>query len=162
MLYNGQSFPIIDINSYKIIDYKPRSEVHRNGDWHRAINVFIFRKIDNKLETLIQERSQYVDIAQNLIDQSLASQVIKEDKDVKGAFFRGLKEELGINKAVSGHFHESGHRANDTCGNHVSEGNLVTDLFWNSGHLDAGQTGILTVGDGKVSYRNIRLEEHLQ
>jgi len=52
--------------------------------------------------------------------------------------------------------------SNDSYGNHVPEGNLVTDLFWNSGHLDAGQTGILTVGDGKVGYRNIRLEEHLR
>ncbi len=72
-----------------------------------------------------------------------------------------LYEELGINKAVNGHFHESGHRANDRMGRHVPEGDLVTELFWNSGHLDVGQTGILTVGDGKVSYKNIRLEEHL-
>ncbi len=75
---------------------------------------------------------------------------------------KSLYEELGINKAVSGHFHESGHRANDSYGNHVHEGEKVTDLFWNSGHLDAFQTGILTVGDGVVSYRNIRLEDHLR
>ena len=75
---------------------------------------------------------------------------------------KSLYEELGINKAVSGHFHESGHRANNRMGNHVPEGNLVTDLFWNSGCLDAGQTGILTVGDGTVSYRNIRLEKYLK
>ncbi|MFO7710703.1 MAG: hypothetical protein R6V53_02980 [Candidatus Woesearchaeota archaeon] len=81
----------------------------------------------------------------------------RENEDLKS-----LYEELGINKAVNGHFHESGHRANDTYGNHVYEGEKVTDLFWNSGHLDAGQTGILTVGDGEVSYRNIRLEEHLR
>ena len=75
---------------------------------------------------------------------------------------RNLYSELGITKAVSGHFHESGHRANDSYGNPVSQESLVTDLFWNSGLLDAGQTGILTVGDGKVSYRNIRLEDHLK
>ena len=58
---------------------------------------------------------------------------------------RKLYEELGIKKAVSGHFHEAGHRANDRNGNHVQEGQDVRELFWNSGHLDIGQTGILTV-----------------
>ncbi|MFH0752354.1 MAG: metallophosphoesterase [archaeon] len=71
---------------------------------------------------------------------------------------RNLYDELGITKAVSGHLHESGHRANDCDGNHVEENNFVDDLFWNSGHMDAGQTGILTVRDGKVSYHNIKFE----
>lgn len=71
---------------------------------------------------------------------------------------RDLYEELGIKKAVSGHFHESGHRACDKNGNHVPENTLVEELFWNSGHLDVGQTGILTVNDNKVSYRNLILE----
>jgi hypothetical protein len=69
----------------------------------------------------------------------------------------GLYNELGITKAVSGHFHESGHRACDGEGNHVEEGKMVNKLFWNSGHLDVGQTGILSVDGEKVSYRNIQL-----
>lgn len=75
---------------------------------------------------------------------------------------KSLYEELGITKAVSGHFHESGHRANDTKGNHVSEGIFVKELFWNSGWFDSGQTGILTVKDGKVKYENINLEDYLR
>ncbi|MCH8945461.1 MAG: hypothetical protein IIA85_00890 [Nanoarchaeota archaeon] len=73
---------------------------------------------------------------------------------------RDLYEEIGITKAVTGHFHESGHRANDRNGNHVQEGAYVNDLFWNSGHLDVGQTGILTVNGNKVSYENIRLQDY--
>ncbi|MBI2449444.1 hypothetical protein HYV49_04055 [Candidatus Pacearchaeota archaeon] len=69
-----------------------------------------------------------------------------------------LYDELGITKSVSGHFHESSHRANDRDGSHVNEGEYVTELFWNSGHLDAGHTGILTVNGEQVSYRNIKLE----
>lgn len=99
-------------------------------------------------------------VAQQIVQAGYPVEIRQENRGNKD--LKSLYDELGINKAVSGHFHESGHRANDTYGNHVSEGNLVTDLFWNSGHLDAGQTGILTVGDGKVSYRNIRLEEHLR
>lgn len=71
---------------------------------------------------------------------------------------RDLYQELGLTKAINGHFHESGHRANDSQGNAVFQGQMVAELFWNSGHLDVGQTGILTVGDGKVSYRNINLQ----
>jgi len=71
---------------------------------------------------------------------------------------RSIYEELGIVKAVSGHFHEAGHRANDRNSNHVQEGQNVRELFWNSGYLDAGQTGILTVKGDEVSYQNIQLE----
>jgi Icc-related predicted phosphoesterase len=99
-------------------------------------------------------------VAQQIVQAGYPVEIRQENRGNKD--LKSLYEELGINKAVSGHFHESGHRANDTYGKHVSEGSLVTDLFWNSGHLDAGQTGILTVRDGKVSYRNIRLEEHLR
>jgi Icc-related predicted phosphoesterase len=99
-------------------------------------------------------------IAQQILQAGYPVEIRRENRGNKD--LKSIYEEIGINKAVSGHFHESGHRANDTYGNHVPEGNLVYELFWNSGYLDAGQTGILTVGDGKVSYRNIRLEEHLQ
>lgn len=71
---------------------------------------------------------------------------------------RDVYEELGIVKAVSGHFHESGHRANDRKSNHVQEGQKVRELFWNSGYLDSGQTGILIVRGDEVSYQNIQLK----
>jgi Icc-related predicted phosphoesterase len=72
-----------------------------------------------------------------------------------------LYEELRITKAVTGHFHESGHRANDSAGNFVKEGEFTNNLFWNSGWLDAGQTGILNVRENKVCYQNIRLQDYL-
>lgn len=77
------------------------------------------------------------------------------------ADLRNIYEELGITKAVSGHFHESGHRANDRKGNHVQEGANVNELFWNSGYLDAGQTGILTVRGNQVNYENINLQDYM-
>ncbi len=74
------------------------------------------------------------------------------NKDLKSLF-----EELGINKAVSGHFHESSHRANDSEGNHVDEDEWVKKLFWNSGHFEKGYFGILSVDEDKVKYRNLFL-----
>lgn len=66
-------------------------------------------------------------------------------------------EEIGIRKSVSGHFHEASHRANDRKSSHVKEGEYVPELFWNSGHLDAGYTGILTINGDLVKYQNLRL-----
>lgn len=71
---------------------------------------------------------------------------------------RDLYEELGITKAVSGHFHESSHRANDVNGNHVPENTFTNELFWNSGYGDAGHFGVLSIDGTKVSYQNVHLE----
>lgn len=68
---------------------------------------------------------------------------------------KSLYKKLGISKAVSGHFHESGHRANDSDEKSVKQRVFTNDLFWNTGHFDAGQTGILSVKDGQISYENI-------
>ncbi len=99
-------------------------------------------------------------IAKQIIEEGYPVQIKRENRG--NVDLRDIYEELGIKKAVSGHFHESGHRANNRASQHVTEGELVEELFWNSGYLDAGQTGILTVEDGKVSYKNIRLQDYLE
>ena len=99
-------------------------------------------------------------VAKQVIQTGAPVEIRKENRG--NSDLKNLYEGLGITKAVSGHFHESGHRANDRNGNHIQEGQLVSELFWNSGHLDIGQTGILTVTEGKVSYRNINLKDYLK
>lgn len=76
------------------------------------------------------------------------------NKDLKNIY-----EELGITKAVSGHFHESSHRAHDSKGNFIPENTSTKELFWNSGHADRGLAGILTVNGEEVSYENIKLDK---
>lgn len=68
-----------------------------------------------------------------------------------------LYNKLGINKAVTGHFHESSHRAHDANCNPIAENTYVNELFWNSGHGDKGQFGVLTVNGEQVKYQNITL-----
>lgn len=75
---------------------------------------------------------------------------------------RDLYEQTGVVKAISGHFHESSHRANDRKGEHVKEGEFVNELFWNSGHFDSGAVGILTVDGEKAAYQNVRLQDYLK
>lgn len=75
---------------------------------------------------------------------------------------RELYEELGITKAVSGHFHESTHKAHDATAQPVKEGDFVDELYWNSGHLDVGHCGLLHVKDGKVAYQNVDLRQYVR
>ncbi|MBI4177381.1 MAG: metallophosphoesterase [Candidatus Aenigmarchaeota archaeon] len=68
-----------------------------------------------------------------------------------------LYEGLGITKSVSGHFHESVHRANDRNGRHVEPRAFANELFWNASYMDGMKAGILTVKDGRVAYENVDL-----
>lgn len=97
---NRQTFSVYDPRTLKKIGEKLRTAVHSEGDWHLAVTAFIFRgsTIDD-IEVLVQERSQYVDIAQKHFDQSLATQLIVEDnEDTDQALYRGLREELDISE----------------------------------------------------------------
>ncbi|MBI2103320.1 metallophosphoesterase [Candidatus Woesearchaeota archaeon] len=75
------------------------------------------------------------------------------NKSLRAAF-----EEAGITKAISGHFHESAHRAHDRNVQPLPEGQYRDELFWMASYADAGKYGILRVNDeGEVSYLNVNL-----
>lgn len=89
---NNQLFYIYNNKGNKI-GIKDRYSVHQNGDWHRGVQLNL---ICGDL-LLMQQRSNEVDIAKGLFDQTLATQLIVEDNenDFK-ALSRGLREEIGI------------------------------------------------------------------
>lgn len=76
-----------------------RDKVHENGWWHYGIltNIIRINPLGGELEILLQKRSNRVDIAKGKLDQSLATQMLYLDKDIKYAFLRGIKEELNLN-----------------------------------------------------------------
>ncbi len=89
---NGQLFYIY--NEFgKRIGIKDRKSVHHDGDWHRGVQLNLY----HNGQLLIQRRSQQVDIARGLLDQSLATQllIIDRENDLH-ALRRGLMEELHI------------------------------------------------------------------
>lgn len=94
-----QIFPIIDPKTLKIIGQKPRYGVHVDGDWHWGIQANIIDISDKENpKMLVQERSQFVDISPLKLDQSLATQMLIEDRGSRvDALKRGLAEELGLN-----------------------------------------------------------------
>lgn len=70
----------------------PRSRVHKEGFWHRAANVFLFRP-DGSL--LVQRRQSDKDVWPGAWDLSVGEH-LKPGESYEGAALRGLLEELGI------------------------------------------------------------------
>jgi isopentenyl-diphosphate delta-isomerase len=72
----------------------PRSRVHREGLWHRAASVLLFRS-DGRL--VIQRRQWTKDVCPGAWDLSVAEHLRPGEGYEQGAA-RGLREELGVDR----------------------------------------------------------------
>ena len=70
---------------------KPRGEVHKNGDWHGSVHIWVF---DGE-EVLLQKRSADKDVFPNFIDASCTGHIDPGETPEEAAL-RELSEELGI------------------------------------------------------------------
>lgn len=71
---------------------KARKEVHRDGDWHRTVHIWI---INEKGEILLQRRCADKDSYPNMLDISCGGHLSAGDSSIEGAK-RELKEELNL------------------------------------------------------------------
>lgn len=71
---------------------KPRGDVHRDGDWHRSVHVWL-ADCDGRL--LLQKRSEFKDTNPGLLDVSCAGHITGNDPVLETAV-RELEEELGL------------------------------------------------------------------
>ena len=85
-------FDILDENGNKTGKTKLRSEVHRDGDWHKAVHIWI---INNNGDVLLQRRCATKDSNPNMLDISSAGHLSAGDNSLEGAL-RELKEELNV------------------------------------------------------------------
>ena len=85
-------FDLLDENGERIGKTKLRSEVHRDGDWHKAVHIWI---INNKGDILLQRRCATKDSNPNMLDISSAGHLSAGDDSLTGAI-RELKEELNL------------------------------------------------------------------
>lgn len=85
-------FDILDVNGNKTGKTKLRDEVHRDGDWHKAVHIWI---INNNGDILLQRRCATKDSNPNMLDISSAGHLTTGDNSLDGAV-RELKEELNI------------------------------------------------------------------
>eukprot|EP00188_Purpureofilum_apyrenoidigerum_P000782 Plantae.Rhodophyta-Purpureofilum_apyrenoidigerum.ctg13808.p1 GENE.Plantae.Rhodophyta-Purpureofilum_apyrenoidigerum.ctg13808~~Plantae.Rhodophyta-Purpureofilum_apyrenoidigerum.ctg13808.p1 ORF type:complete len:278 (-),score=30.15 Plantae.Rhodophyta-Purpureofilum_apyrenoidigerum.ctg13808:80-889(-) len=78
------------------IGTKQRQFVHREGDWHRAVHVWLFHLSTNSI--LLQKRSEFKDTHPNKWDVSSAGHISHGDDSFKTAQ-KELEEELGMSSA---------------------------------------------------------------
>ncbi len=83
---------ILDIHGQKTGTHKSRADIHRDGDYHLAIEVWLF---NNHNELLIQKRSANKDSHPNLWEVSCSGHVDSGEASLEAAL-RELNEELGI------------------------------------------------------------------
>jgi isopentenyldiphosphate isomerase len=76
----------------------PRSRVHREGLWHCAASVFLFRS-DGRL--IVQRRQWNKDVCPGAWDLSVAEHLKPGETYEQGAM-RGLREELGVEQVSLG------------------------------------------------------------
>jgi 8-oxo-dGTP diphosphatase len=84
-------FDIIDENGRSMGFTKERSLVHRDGDWHKGVHVWVVN--DDKL--LLQKRSTGKDSFPDCYDVSCGGHVSAGD-DYEATAIREIKEELGL------------------------------------------------------------------
>lgn len=85
-------FDILDEYGNKTGLTKPRSAVHRDGDWHRAVHIWI---VNNEGEILLQRRAPDKDTHPNFWDISAGDHLQAGDEPLVGAA-REVKEEIGL------------------------------------------------------------------
>lgn len=85
-------FDILDENGNKTGKKKLRSEVHKDGDWHKAVHIWI---INDNGDILLQRRCATKDSNPNMLDISCAGHLTAGDNSLSGAI-RELKEELDL------------------------------------------------------------------
>jgi isopentenyl-diphosphate delta-isomerase len=88
---DDEPFEILDVDGCAL-GVAPRSRVHREGLWHRAASVFLFRS-DGRL--VIQRRQWTKDVCPGVWDLSVAEH-LKPGESYEQAAARGLREELGV------------------------------------------------------------------
>lgn len=88
-------FDLVDSNNQLLGVSKPRPHVHRDGDWHRAIDIWI---LNSKRELLLQKRSLEKESYPGLWEVSCSGHISAGDESLPSAL-RELEEELGIKAA---------------------------------------------------------------
>jgi len=73
---------------------KRRADIHRDGDWHRAIHVWVYGFQGNIPFLLFNQRSRQKDTAPGVLDVTVGGH-LSAGETIEGAF-REVEEEIGI------------------------------------------------------------------
>ena len=94
-VFEDEFLNLIDEHSRLTHSAKPRSLVHRDGDLHPTVHIWLIKRRDMGIYVLLQKRSPEKDVNPDRYDVSAAGHV-SQGGEFRHAAVRELKEELGI------------------------------------------------------------------
>lgn len=103
-----EEFEIFDTDG-TLLGRRPRSQVHREGHWHKSTHVFLF---DTRGRLWLQRRVPHKDICGGLWDYSVGEH-LKPGESYLEAAHRGLEEELGLRDVALMRFGELQRASNE-------------------------------------------------
>lgn len=89
-----ERFDVIDMTGAPTGVVKRRADVHRDGDWHRAIHVWIYGRDDSGNFLLLQRRGHDKDSWPGRLDAPAAGHLASGETPEDA--FREIQEELGV------------------------------------------------------------------
>lgn len=93
--YTDEFLNLIDEHSRLTRTAKPRSLVHRDGDLHPTVHIWLVKRRDMGIYVLLQKRAPGKDVNPDKFDVSAAGHV-SQGGEFRHAAVREMKEELGI------------------------------------------------------------------
>ncbi len=90
----NELFDVIDVHGVPTGVVKRRADVHRDGDWHRAIHVWIYGEDASGAFIVVQRRGLDKDTWPGAIDATAAGHLTAGETPEDA--FREIEEELGI------------------------------------------------------------------
>lgn len=94
-VFEDEFLNLIDSHSRLTHSAKPRSLVHRDGDLHPTVHIWLIKRRDMGIYVLLQKRSPEKDVNPDRFDVSAAGHV-SQGGEFRHAAVRELYEELGI------------------------------------------------------------------
>ena len=94
-LIEDEFLNIIDSEAHITSESKPRSLVHRDGELHPAVHIWIIKRKDMGIYVLLQKRSHEKRIAPDCYDVSAAGHV-GQGEEFRSTAVRETAEELGL------------------------------------------------------------------
>ncbi len=87
-------FDVVDTMGVSTGQVKRRADIHRDGDWHRAIHVWIYGEADARPFLMLQRRGLGKDTWPGALDATAAGHLAAGESPEEA--FREIEEELGI------------------------------------------------------------------
>lgn len=88
-------FDIVDENNLPTGGTVLRSEAHQEGTWHRAVHIYVYRKIGDTLQILVHLRSKDKDLQPNTWTAAFGGH-IKSGSTPEKSTLEELHEEIGL------------------------------------------------------------------